>query len=301
VAAHIEAVALPLHGAGETAHHGAALEHGDLSVLLDQGMGRVVTALKETGQYDNTLILFLADNGGCAEGMGRREGIQYKDKDPDQLKPMTKGELQPDMIPKRTRNGRVVKQGTGVMTGGPDTYHGYGLAWANASNTPFREYKHWVHEGGISSPLIAHWPSSIGEKRHGKLESQPGHLIDLMATCVDLAQAAYPEKVGDTAIVPMQGTSLAPAFNGKKIGRKKPIYWEHEGNRAVRRGNYKLVAIHDTPWELYDMGKDRSELNDLSRTMPGKVEELQRAYEAWARRVGAKPWNEVNVKKKKKK
>ena len=120
-----------------------------------------------------------------------------------------------------------------VMTGGPDTYHGYGLAWANASNTPFREYKHWVHEGGISSPLIAHWPSGIGEKRHGKLESQPGHLIDLMATCVDLGQAAYPEKVGDTAIVPMQGTSLAPAFKGKKIMRKKPIYWEHEGNRAM--------------------------------------------------------------------
>ncbi|MED6313859.1 MAG: arylsulfatase, partial [Verrucomicrobiota bacterium] len=178
---------------------------------LDQGMGKIVTALKETGQFDNTLILFLADNGGCAEGMGRREGIQYKDKDPDQIKPMTKGELQPDMIPRRTRDGRVVKQGTGVMTGGPDTYHGYGLAWANASNTPFREYKHWVHEGGISSPLIAHWPNGISKKRHGKLESQPGHLLDLMATCVDLGQANYPEKVGNKKIVPLQGTSLAPA------------------------------------------------------------------------------------------
>jgi arylsulfatase len=258
---------------------------------LDQGMGRVVTALKETGQYDNTLILFLADNGGCAEGMGRREGIQYKDKNPEQLKPMTKGELQPDMIPKRTRDGRVVKQGTGVMTGGPDTYHGYGLAWANASNTPFREYKHWVHEGGISSPLIAHWPSGIGEKRHGKLESQPGHLIDLMATCVDLGQAAYPEKVGDTAIVPMQGTSLVPAFSGKKIGRKKPIYWEHEGNRAMRDGKWKLVAKGATgPWELYDIRADRTELNNLAEKQPKRLKRMAERWESWAVAALAKPW-----------
>ena len=258
---------------------------------LDQGMGRVVTALKETGQYDNTLILFLADNGGCAEGMGRREGIQYKDKDPEQLKPMTKGELQPDMIPKRTRDGRVVKQGTEVMTGGPDTYHGYGLAWANASNTPFREYKHWVHEGGISSPLIAHWPSGIGEKRHGKLESQPGHLIDLMATCVDLGQAAYPEKVGNTAIVPMQGTSLAPAFKGKKIVRKKPIYWEHEGNRAMRDGKWKLVAKGATgPWELYDIEADRTELNNLAEKQPKRLKRMAARWENWAVASLAKPW-----------
>ena len=258
---------------------------------LDQGVGRVVTALKETGQYDNTLILFLADNGGCAEGMGRREGIQYKDKDPEQLKPMTKGELQPNMIPKRTRDGRVVKQGTEVMTGGPDTYHGYGLAWANASNTPFREYKHWVHEGGISSPLIAHWPSGIGEKRHGKLESQPGHLIDLMATCVDLGQAAYPEKVGDTAIVPMQGTSLAPAFKGKKIVRKKPIYWEHEGNRAMRDGKWKLVAKGATgPWELYDIKADRTELNNLAEKQPKRLKRMADRWESWAIASLAKPW-----------
>ena len=258
---------------------------------LDQGMGRVVTALKETGQYDNTLILFLADNGGCAEGMGRREGIQYKDKDPEQLKPMTKGELQPDMIPKRTRDGRVVKQGTGVMTGGPDTYHGYGLAWANASNTPFREYKHWVHEGGISSPLIAHWPGGIGKKRHGKLESQPGHLIDLMATCIDLGQAAYPEKIGDTAIVPLQGVSLAPAFNGKKIARKNPIYWEHEGNRAMRDGKWKLVAKGaNGSWELYDIKTDRTELNNLAEKRPKRLQRMAAQWESWAVAALAKPW-----------
>jgi len=265
---------------------------------LDQGMGRVVTALKESGQYDNTLILFLADNGGCAEGMGRRQGIQYKDNDPELLKPMTKDELQTDMIPKRTRDGRVLRQGTDVMAGGPDSYHGYGLAWANASNTPFREYKHWVHEGGISSPLIAHWPSGINTKRHGKLESQPSHLIDLMATCVDLGQATYPKKNGSTEIVPMQGTSLAPAFNGKKIERKKPIYWEHEGNRAMRDGKWKLVAKGATgPWELYDIKADRTELNNLAEKRPKRLKRMASQWERWAVSALAKPWPWDNRKK----
>ena len=258
---------------------------------MDAGMGRVVNALKETGEYDNTLILFLADNGGCAEGMGRRNGIQYRDKDPQQIKPMGKGDLQFDMIPRRTRDGRVVKQGTEVVTGGPDTYHGYGLSWANASNTPFREYKHWVHEGGISSPLIAHWPKGIDKDRQGKLENQPGHLIDLMATCVDLGKAKYPVRVGGAAIVPLQGTSLAPAFNGRDIGREKPIYWEHEGNRAMREGKWKLVAKGASgPWELYDIEADRTELNNLAEKEMARMSEMAERWEAWAKEALAKPW-----------
>ena len=265
---------------------------------MDQGMGNVVKALQETGQYDNTLILFLADNGGCAEGMGRRNGIQYRDKDPQQLKPMAKDALQFDMIPKRTRDGRVVKQGTKVMTGGPDTYHGYGLAWANASNTPFREYKHWVHEGGISSPLIAHWPKGIDTSRHGKLERQPGHLIDLMATCVDLAGAVYPGKVGDTKIVPLQGTSLSPAFNGQNLDRKTPIFWEHEGNRAMREGKWKLVAKGARgAWELYDIEADRTELNNLAGKMPERLKAMASRWEAWAVEAHAKPWPWGGAKK----
>ena len=258
---------------------------------LDQGLGKVIGALEKRKMLDNTLIMFIADNGGCAEGMGRKEGIQYKDSDPEILKPMKATDLQMDMIPKRTRDGVVMKQGTEVMTGGADTYHGYGKAWANVSNTPFREYKHWVHEGGISTPLVAHWPKGISEKLRGKFEHQPAHLIDLMATCVDLAKADYPKEVKGQKIVPMQGVSLKPTFSGKAIKREDPIYWEHEGNRAIRIGKWKLVAKGSNgAWQLYDLKEDRSELNDLSEKHPQRAKEMADQWEAWAIEAKAKPW-----------
>ena len=258
---------------------------------MDQGLGRVIGALEKREMMDNTLILFIADNGGCAEGMGRKEGIQYKDSDPDVLKPMKATDLQMDMIPKRTREGVVMKQGTEVMPGGPDTYHGYGRAWANVSNTPFREYKHWVHEGGIGTPLVAHWPKGIAPKLRGKFEHQPAHLIDLMATCVDLGLAEYPKEANGQKIVPMQGVSLKPAFSGKKLGRENPIFWEHEGNRAIRMGKWKLVAKGaNGAWELYDLNADRSELNDLSERHPERTKEMADRWEAWAIEAKAKPW-----------
>ncbi|MGB0355941.1 MAG: arylsulfatase [Opitutales bacterium] len=258
---------------------------------LDQGLGKVIGALEKRKMLDNTLIMFIADNGGCAEGMGRKEGIQYKDSDPEILKPMKATDLQMDMIPKRTRDGVVMKQGTEVMTGGADTYHGYGKAWANVSNTPFREYKHWVHEGGISTPLVAHWPKGISAKLRGKFEHQPAHLIDLMATCVDLAKADYPKEVKGQKIVPMQGVSLKPTFSGKAIKREDPIYWEHEGNRAIRIGKWKLVAKGaNGAWQLYDLDADRSELNDLSEKHPQRAKEMADQWEAWAIEAKAKPW-----------
>ena len=238
---------------------------------LDQGLGNVIGALEKRKMLDNTLIMFIADNGGCAEGMGRREGIQYKDKDPDILKPMKSTDLQMDMIPKRTRDGVVVKQGTEVMTGGADTYHGYGKAWANVSNTPFKEYKHWVHEGGISTPLVAHWPKGIAPKLRGKFEHQPSHLIDLMATCVDLANADYPKQVKGKEIIPLQGVSLKPAFSGGKLERKNPIFWEHEGIGQYRE--MKLVKGANT-WELYDLDSDRSELNNLASIQEDRAKEM---------------------------
>lgn len=258
---------------------------------LDQGLGRVIDALEKRDMMDNTLILFISDNGGCAEGMGRKEGIQYNDSDPEVLKPMKATDLQMDMIPRRTREGVVVKQGTEVMPGGADTYHGYGRAWANVSNTPFREYKHWVHEGGIGTPLVAHWPKGIAPRLRGKFEHQPAHLIDLMATCVDLGRAEYPKEANGQKIVPMQGVSLKPAFSGKKLGRENPIFWEHEGNRAIRIGKWKLVAKRaNGAWELYDLNADRSELNDLSEKHPQRTKEMADRWEAWAIEAKAKPW-----------
>ena len=272
---------------------------------MDQGLGRIINALEKRKMFENTLIIFIADNGGCAEGMGRKEGIQYKDSDPEILKPMKDSDLQMDMIPKRTRDGVVMKQGTEVMSGGADTYHGYGKAWANVSNTPFREYKHWVHEGGISAPLVAHWPKGIASELRGKFEHQPAHLIDLMATCVELADANYPDEVKGKKIVPLQGVSLGPAFYGKKLKRKNPIFWEHEGNRAIRIENWKLVAKGSKgEWELYDLEADRSELNNLSKTHPERASQMAEKWEAWAIEANAKPWpwnrNKKNFGSKKK-
>jgi arylsulfatase len=177
------------------------------------------------------------------------------------------------------------------MPGPADTYVAYGLPWANASNTPFRRYKHWVHEGGISSPLIVHWPVGIDANQHNKFHHDPAHLIDFMATCVDVGEATYPTEAEGLAITPLQGTSLRPAFSGLPLERQQPIFWEHEGNRAIRDGRWKLVARgHDGPWELYDMDADRTELHDLVSTHSARATDMARQWEAWAVEANVKPW-----------
>ncbi len=220
---------------------------------MDQGIGRVVSTLKKTGCLDNTLIFFLADNGGCAEGgptgFDRREN--------------------------------------GLPPGGVDSYMSYGLSWANASNTPYRRYKHWVHEGGIATPLIVHWPAGI--KAHNELRDQPGHLIDIMATSLDVAGAEYPGEYKGRKLIPLEGRSLLPAFENKPIEREA-LYWEHEGNRAVRKGKWKLVSKYPNDWELYDLQADRTELNNLAQKYPQKVKQLKALYESWAKRCGVQPW-----------
>ncbi len=254
--------------------------------IMDTGIGRIVEQLRQDGQLDNTLILFLQDNGGCAEPMGREDRPDWHLKN---LKPMKPDELQPKVWPPmQTRDGRAVLGGPDVMPGGPDTYIAYGKGWANVSNTPFREYKHWVHEGGISTPLIAHWPKGI--HREGQIDSQPGQVIDIMTTCVDLGRAKYPTEYNGQPIRPMEGRSLAKAFTGEKIDREA-IYWEHEGNRAVRMGDWKLVAKGpDGAWELYNMRNDRTELHDLAAQQPQRVAEMKAKWEAWAKRTHVLPW-----------
>jgi arylsulfatase A-like enzyme len=256
---------------------------------MDQGIGRLLDTLKQTGQYENTVILFLQDNGGCAEGMGRADPTpDFVDK--PTLPPLADDYLQPDMIPKQTRDGFPVRRGKGVMPGGPDTYIGYGRNWANVSNTPFREYKHWQHEGGISTPLIAHWPSGIGGELHNQLDATPTHLIDIMATCVELAEASYPSEYRGNAILPPEGVSLLAAFQGTAIEREQPIFWEHEGNRAIRSGKWKLVSKFPGDWELYDIETDRTEMHDLAEEHPARLKRMSEQWEAWAARVGVRPW-----------
>jgi arylsulfatase len=193
-----------------------------------------------------------------------------------------------------------VKTGPAIMAGSADSFVGYGEHWANVANTPFREYKHWVHEGGIATPLIAHWPEGISKKRNGKLEPQLGHLIDIMATCVEVAGVDYPKEFKGEKIKPLEGVSLVPTFNGKSMVRKNPLFWEHESNRAIRDGKWKLVAMEDQPWELYDMEKDRTEMNNLAAKNPQKVQELAKAWDEWARRADVLPlgvWKPVGPTK----
>jgi arylsulfatase len=255
---------------------------------MDQGIGRLVAALGESGQLENTLILFLQDNGGCAETTGRSPD---RDRPPaPTFPPIAPTALRQDVIPKQTREGWPVLGGSRVMPGPPDTFIAYGRSWANVSNTPFREYKHWEHEGGVSTPLIAHWPRGIPPARQGALESQPGHLIDIMSTAVDLAAAEYPRERSGTAIQPQEGTSLRPAFLGEPLRRVRPLFWEHEGNRAVRDGKWKLVSKFPGAWELYDMERDRTELDDLTLSEPERARALAQSWEDWAKRVGVQSW-----------
>jgi arylsulfatase A-like enzyme len=243
---------------------------------MDQGIGRIVDALEKNGQLDDTLVVFLADNGACAE---------------DIPKDVTVDELVDKLMiaRKTTRSGEPVHFGNDVtrMPGPENTYQSYGTAWANLSNAPFRLYKHWIHEGGISTPLIAHWPKGIARSEHGGLRHAPGYLPDIMATIVDATGSTYPATFEGRAIDPLEGQSLLPVFaDDRDVAGRKPMFWEHEGNAAVRIGKWKLVKRWPRDWELYDMDADRTELHDLAAKDPERVREMAAQYDAWAKRCG---------------
>jgi arylsulfatase len=220
---------------------------------IDISVGTLVKGLQARGVFDDTLILFLSDNGGNAE-----TGPQ----------------------------GRF----NGDPPGGPNSNLYLGMNWAALTNTPFRRFKHFTHEGGISTPLIAQWPRGIPPGRHNAVEHQPAHLVDLMATVVDVTGATYPREFGGRTIQPMEGVSLRPAFAGRPLGRTHPIFWEHEGNRAIRSGRWKLVSKYLDGWELYDITADRVERRDLAASRPDVVARLASEWEAWARRAHVDRW-----------
>jgi arylsulfatase A-like enzyme len=218
---------------------------------MDTDVGHLVDALQQRGVLDNTLIMFMSDNGGNAESgpAGILEG------DPP---------------------------------GSPASKVFEGQSWATLSNTPFRRYKHFNHEGGIATPMIMHWPARITTP--GALRNQVGHVIDLMPTFVELSGATYPTQFNGKPILPMEGKSLVPAIDDKPIEREA-LFWEHEGNAAVRVGDWKLVRFKRTgPWELYDMAADRTELHDLSAAQPDKAKALQAKWDAWAKRAHVVPY-----------
>lgn len=255
---------------------------------MDQGIGRLIAALKANGQFENTLILFLQDNGGCAEDLSWMDaGSRGPRADSPNLKPIPGDSIHYDAsAPQQTRDGWPILFGN-VAPGPADTYLSYNAGWANVSNTPFREFKHYVHEGGIATPLIAHWPKGIPIKN--ELRQEPGHLIDIMATCIDVAGATYPINFKQHPITPPEGKSLVPAFENRSLNRKF-IFWEHEGNRALRMENWKIVSKgFQSPWELYDMNTDRAELNDLSAEYPDKLKAMAAIWEREAIRTKVYP------------
>ena len=194
--------------------------------------------------------------------------------DPD---PLNKYKLM-DMGAKMTFDGKPVKVGNdpSINPGPDDTHSSYDVGWANVSNTPFRMSKRWLHEGGISTPFIIHWPSKI---KTPKIIHEPFHITDITATCIDVAEAKYPSEFNGNTISPLEGETLLPLINDIKKKRDKSICLEHEGNKAIREGEWKLVSEFDKPWELYNINDDRTELNDISQKNPEIVKSMNSKFE----------------------
>ena len=211
--------------------------HAAMVHRMDLEIGRVIAKLKADGTYDDTLVLFVSDNGASAEQIIRGDG-----------------------------NDRHAPPGSAK------TFLGLGPGWAAAANAPFRLYKSWTHEGGISTPLIAHWPHGITAR--GELRHNPGHLIDLAPTVVELAGGRWPTTSDGKPVPPTPGKSLVPAFAKDGAVTHDIFWWLHDDNRAIRMGDWKLVSDHHQPWELYNLSQDRTESHNQAAGNPAKVSEL---------------------------
>lgn len=236
--------------------------HAAMVDRLDQGIAHILDALEEIGERDNTLILFLSDNGASPE-------------EPEHFGPGFDR-------PSHTRDGRRIRYTTrkDVLPGPQTTYAGIGPRWANVANTPFRYWKKEQYEGGVATPLIVHWPAGL-ETEPGGFVRTPGHVIDLVATAHDVGRASDAP--------PVEGRSLKPVFEGGSLGVDRPLFFEHFGARAVRQGRWKLVALANRPWELYDLSEDRTETRNLAAELPDKVRELSKLWEEWANRANVYP------------
>lgn len=218
---------------------------------IDDNVGKLVASLKAKGQLDNTLIVFLSDNGACPEpykelGGGKMEDINNADS-------------------------------SGAIS--------YGMGWANASNTPYRKWKRETEEGGISAPFILCWPKGIAKKQENTITKTPSYLIDIMPTFLEVAKAKYATEYKGNQIFPLAGRSLAPVFAGNTLQPHEYMYWEHEGNQAVRKGNWKAVKDgKSTVWDLYDLATDRDEEHNLASAKPDVLKDLTEHWLAWAKK-----------------
>jgi len=244
---------------------------------MDRGIGRIVAALTETGALAHTLFCFLSDNGASAEGLPIADPETFRHRR--------------SIVPPATWAGAALRIGNtpDIDPGPDDTYCSYGRAWANLSNTPFRFYKRWVHEGGISTPLIVHWPDGGIEPN---ILHAPFQLTDVVPTVLEAAGVTYPATYPGRDLLPLEGRSMLSVLRGGAV-ETRTLYWEHLGNAAIRCARWKLVREHPHPWELYDIDADRAEVSNEAAHHPDTVAELSAAWSAWAGRVGVIPWERV--------
>lgn len=242
--------------------------HAAMIDRVDQGLGRIIAKLEETGELDNTIILFLSDNGASPE-RPQQPGFDRNSE---------------------TREGKAVHYSDFTMAPGPEnTYTGIGRYWANVANTPFRYWKARTFEGGIATPLIAHWPAGI-RVAPGSINRSPGHVVDLMATCLDVAGADYPQTYEGRAITPLEGKSLLPVLQQGRREGHETIFFEHFTAKAIRQGDWKAVCLpRQDKWELYNLAEDRTETNNLAEKMPEKMAELKALWQKEAERLQVFP------------